>query len=57
MAKYILVYELGGYPEEGGGTYTQEFGMEERKMHEKVEELVKTHMDLHKDYDVFHLWR
>jgi hypothetical protein len=43
MAKYILVYTLGGYPEEGGGTYTQEFGMEERKMHEEVEELVKTH--------------
>jgi hypothetical protein len=45
MARYILVYKLGGYPEDGGGTYAQEFGMEENKMHETVEELVKTHMD------------
>ncbi len=45
MAKYILVYELGGYPDEGGGMYAQEFGMDERSMHETVEELVKTHKD------------
>lgn len=45
MAKYILVYKLGGYIDDGGGTYTQEFGMEEQKMHETVEGLVKTHKD------------
>lgn len=45
MAKYILVYELGGYTEEGGGMYAKEFGMEEDKMHERVEELVKVHKD------------
>lgn len=45
MAKYILVYELSGYPDDGGGIYTQEFGMEEQKMHQSVGDLVKTHKD------------
>ena len=45
MAKYILVYELGGYPEEGGGMYAKEFGIEEHKMHKEVDELLKKHKD------------
>lgn len=39
MCKYILVYELAGYPEEGGGTYAEEFGMEDQEMHSRVNEL------------------
>lgn len=45
MAKYILVYELGGYPDEGGGIHTEEFGTDDKKMHEAVEAHVKTHRD------------
>jgi hypothetical protein len=43
MAKYILVYKIGGYSDDGGGMYAEQFGMEERKMHEAVDELVKIH--------------
>jgi hypothetical protein len=43
MAKYILVYKIEGYSYDGGGMYAKEFGMEEHKMHEAVDELVKIH--------------
>ena len=40
MAKYVLVYELEGYPEDGGGTYSEQFGMDKYKMHNFVQKLV-----------------
>jgi hypothetical protein len=39
MSKYILVYEISDYPEMGGGIYAENFGMEENKMHKRVNEL------------------
>jgi len=43
MAKYILIYELDGFPEEGGGLYLDEFGMNEQDMHKRVQELITEH--------------
>ncbi len=45
MSKYILVYQLAGYPETGGGTYFEEFGDEENNLHKRVEALVKLNKD------------
>lgn len=39
MCKYILVYDISDYPENGGGMYAEEFGMEENNLHKRVNEL------------------
>ncbi len=40
MSKYILVYEVDAHIGDGGGTFIEEFGMEERDMHKRVDALV-----------------
>lgn len=45
MAKYILVYTILDSPDEGGGIFTEEFGMDEKRMHETVEELIIINRD------------
>jgi hypothetical protein len=45
MAKYILVYEMKDYPDNGGGVFTKEFGMDERGMHLAVEKLLRGYRD------------
>jgi hypothetical protein len=40
MAQYVLVYKLEGYREDGAGTYSEQFGMDEYKMHKFVQKLV-----------------
>ena len=41
MAKYILVYDVHTYYDDGGGLKAEEFGNEENEMHERVNELAK----------------
>lgn len=47
MAKYILVYKIHDYPENEGGMHAEDFEpSEERKMHDRVNELAKLHKEI-----------
>ena len=49
MAKYVLVYQVSDYPENGGGMYAEDFEPScERDMHNRVNELANEYKDAFK---------
>ena len=41
--RYILVYKISGYADDGGGTFYEEFGMRYQDMDKRVNELADSY--------------